>query len=144
MLLQTPGGSLSRHPRRYEMASAYRTERTVRASTRSPVRPSMAAAYCGAAHGLTWQLAQEDGATPAEIVELAVKDGTAWYRLVRHPSTGAPALDRRHRFIYVPAQAFRSRRQPHSVTDGRARVTRYISAAATSGRAGSVSGLPAG
>jgi len=67
------------------MASGYRTERTVRASTRSPVRPSMAAAYCGAAHGLTWQLAQEDGAAPAEIVELEVKDGTAWYRLVRHP-----------------------------------------------------------
>jgi len=126
------------------MASAYRTERTVRAYTRTPVCPSMAAAYCGAAHGLTWQIAQKDGATPAEIVELAVKDGTAWYRLVRHPRTGAPALDRRHRFIYVPAQAFRSRRQPHSVTDGRARVTRYISAAATSGRSGSVSGLPAG
>lgn len=126
------------------MASAYRTERTVRASTRPPVLPSMAAAYCGAAHGLTWQIEQEDGATPAEIVELVVKDGTAWYRLVRHPSTGAPALDRRRRFIYVPAQAFRSRRQLHSVTNSRARVTRYISPATTRGRAGSVSGLPAG
>ena len=126
------------------MASGYRTEDTVPTSTRTPVRPSMAAAYCGAAHGLTWQIAQADDATPAEFVELAVKDGTAWYRLVRHPSTGAPALDRRHRFIYVPAQAFRSRRLPHSATDSGAQVTQHISPATTSGRAGSVSGLPAG
>jgi hypothetical protein len=65
---------------------------------------------------------QVEGAAPAEIVELAVDDGTAWYRLVRHPRTGAPALDREHAFIYVPAQAFRSRR-PQPVTDSRARAT---------------------
>ena len=105
------------------MASAYHTEHPAPAPARTRVRPSTAAAYCGAAHGLKWQIAEDDGAAPAEIVELAVKDGTAWYRLVRHPSTGAPALDRRHRLIYVPAQAFLSRRRPHTGTDSRAQST---------------------
>jgi hypothetical protein len=105
------------------MAFAYRTEHTAPASTRTAARPSRAAAYCGAAHGLKWQTEQVDGAAPAEIVELAVTDGTAWYRLVRHPRTGAPALDREHRFIYVPAQAFRSRRRPQPVTATQPRAT---------------------
>jgi hypothetical protein len=124
------------------MAFAYRTERTVSESSRTRVHPTTAAAYCGAAHGVKWQIAEIDAAAPAETVELAVKDGTAWYRLVRHPRTGAPALDRLHRLIYVPAQAFR-RRPPRTANDSSARVGPRRPAT-TSGRVDAVSDPHAG
>jgi hypothetical protein len=66
-----------------------------------------AAAYCGDAHGLNWRI---DGPTPAELVKLSVGGRPAWYRLARHPRTGAPALDWLSRLLYVPAPAFRRRR----------------------------------
>jgi hypothetical protein len=87
-------------------------------------------------------LTEIDAAAPAETVELAVKDGTAWYRLVRHPRTGAPALDRLHGLIYVPAQAFR-RRPPRTANDSSARVGPRRPAT-TSGRVDAVSDPHAG
>ena len=66
-------------------------------------RRGVAAAYCGDAHGLNWLV---DDPEPADIVELSVGGRPAWYRLARHPRTGAPALDRLSRFLYVPASDF--------------------------------------
>lgn len=88
------------------MAVTHRADHTVPAATRSLPHLSTAAAYCGPAHGLKWETTQVAGAAPAEIVELPLENGTAWYRLVRNPRTGTPAVDRQRRLIYVPASAF--------------------------------------
>lgn len=66
-------------------------------------RSANAAAYCGDAHGLSWRA---DGPAPADIVEIPVLGRTAIYRLARHPRSGRPAIDHRHRFLYVPAPGF--------------------------------------
>ena len=68
----------------------------------SPV-VTLAAAYCGTAHGAEWTV---DGSLPPpDKVELWISDSPVWYRLARHPRTGRPAKDWHGRLLYVPALA---------------------------------------
>ena len=72
-------------------------------ATSTRAHAARAAAYCGPAHGLNWPI---DDSAPAELVELSVRGKPTWYRLARHPRTGAPATDRVSRLLYVPASDF--------------------------------------
>lgn len=59
-----------------------------------------ARAYTGDAHHHEWSVRRDD---PPEYVDLPLATRTRRYRLVRHPRTGAPAVDHSGAFVYVPA-----------------------------------------
>jgi hypothetical protein len=85
---------------------------------------AQAAAYCGPAHGLKWPI---DDSIPADLVELSVRGKPTWYRLARHPRTGAPATDRVSRLLYVPASDFwRGRLTRNALSGGAARIDRPL------------------
>ena len=85
---------------------------------------TQAAAYCGPAHGLNWPI---EDSIPADLVELSVGGEPVWYRLARHPRTGAPATDRVSRLLYVPALDFWLGHLTRNALSGRvARVDRPV------------------
>ena len=78
-------------------------------ATRAPTAPTVvvapldlksARAYCGPAHGYSWDVS----GAPPRLVSLRV-GGDVWsYRLVHSPDTGLPALDHRDNYLYVPGR----------------------------------------
>lgn len=62
-----------------------------------------ARAYTGDAHHHQWSVRRDE---PPEFVDLQPATGSRRYRLVRHPRTGAPAVDHTGAFVYVPASEF--------------------------------------
>jgi hypothetical protein len=78
-------------------------------ATRAPTSSSVAVApldlrtaraYCGPAHGHSWDLR----GAPPRLVSLRV-GGDVWsYRLVHNPDTGRPALDHMDNYLYVPGR----------------------------------------
>ena len=72
--------------------------------TRAPTSPSgivapldlrCARAYCGPAHGHSWDLS----GAPPRLVSLRVGDDAWSYRLVHDPATGRPALDHMDKYL---------------------------------------------
>ncbi len=59
-----------------------------------------ARAYCGPAHGQSWDLS----GAPPRLVSLRVGDDVWSYRLVHNPDTGRPALDHMDNYLYVPGR----------------------------------------
>jgi hypothetical protein len=59
-----------------------------------------ARAYCGPAHGHSWDLS----GPPPPVVSLGVGTDVWLYRLVHHPDTGLPALDHLDNYLYVPTR----------------------------------------
>ena len=62
-----------------------------------------ARAYTGDAHHCEWSVRSDD---PPDYVDLPLATGSRRYRLVRHPRTGASAVDHSGAFVYVPAPEF--------------------------------------
>jgi hypothetical protein len=65
--------------------------------------PQSAEAYCGAAHGACWPVA-DDAALP-DTVELPAGGHSTAYRLVRNPMTGQPSRNSKGRYVYLPDSA---------------------------------------
>lgn len=79
-----------------------------RAGRAELVDTSRARAYCGAAHGLTWELDRDSD--PPDVIDLPVEGARASYRLVYNPRTGRRARDHHGNYLYVPVRQRRSLR----------------------------------
>ena len=68
-----------------------------------PSRRSRARAYCGPAHGQSWEIDAQR--PPPRVVRLTVDDqAISVYRLVCRPRSRRPSRDRSGYYLYVPMQ----------------------------------------